>query len=164
LVSYHDNDFFKIEPGAIRAASQSLASAALVQSEKEALTILRHSPNKDGSRPDIKLTDKLKTLQTRSPTVSKTPTAAKVDQHSPLPSRKQVESDRPRPVAPPITPPAKKSLSKKMQESKPRHSPLHESKRVEGPVKRKTPPPSPSVDVKIYNSTFQIMCRNINIF
>ncbi|XP_046463298.1 DNA repair protein XRCC1-like [Daphnia pulex] len=136
------------QPGAIRAASQSLASAALAQSEKEALTILRHSPNKDGSRPDIKLTDKLKTLQTRSPTVSKTPTAAKVDQHSPLPSRKQVESDRPRPVAPPITPPAKKSLSKKMQESKPRHSPLHESKRVEGPVKRKTPPPSPSVDTQ----------------
>jgi len=110
------------------------------------MTILRHSPKKDG-RPDIKLTDKLKTLQSRSPTVSKTQTAAKAEEHLPLPSRKQVESDRPRPPVPPVTPPAKKSLSKKIEENKAKHSPLHEKKRETGQVKRKTPPPSPSVEV-----------------
>jgi hypothetical protein len=93
------------------------------------------------------LTDKLKTLQSRSPTVSKTH-VAKAEEHSPLPSRKQVESDRPRQPVPPA-PPAKKSLNKKIEESKQTRTPLHESKTEKGPIKRKTPPPSFSVDVNL---------------
>ena len=113
------------------------------------MLVLRHSPSKKDGRPDIKLTDKLKALQSRSPTVSKILAVTKAEEHSPLSSRKQVVSDRPRPPVPP-TPPAKKSLNKKIEESKPTRSPLHEPKREKGPaVKRKTPPPSSSVDVNL---------------
>ena len=74
----------KLAPGALRAASKSLAEVALAQSEQEALEILKKSPAKlDPNRPDIKLNK-----STSKPTLNK-------DDSAPLPSRKEVESDRP---------------------------------------------------------------------
>ncbi|KAI9559746.1 D repair protein XRCC1 [Daphnia sinensis] len=131
------------QPGAIRAASQSLASVALAQSEKEAMSILKQSPKKDG-RPDIKLTDKLKALQHQSPTASKTlSTSAEIQA---LPSRKLVESDRIRssvPSTPPPTKPPKRKIDEnKLKNSTPTHS------RKEETAKRKEPPSSPSPGVE----------------
>ncbi|XP_057365407.1 DNA repair protein XRCC1-like isoform X2 [Daphnia carinata] len=130
------------KPGAIRAASQSLASVALAQSEKEAVNILKQSPKKDG-RPDIKLTDKLKTLQYQSPTASKTHSTSTEIQS--LPSRKLVESDRIRSCVP-STPPPTKPSNKKLDENKLNNS-ISKHSRKEESVKRKAPPSSPSTNV-----------------
>lgn len=103
--------------GAIRAASQSLASAALAQSEREAVNILRKSPVKAADRPDIKLE-----VKSRS-----TPIASSEEK---LSSRKTVESDR---VIPPPSPiPTLADKKKKVKSS-------HKS-----PSSKKEPPPSTS--------------------
>lgn len=86
--------------GAIRAASQSLASVALQQSEREAVNILRKSPIKADGRPDIKLEVKPRSSCAVSP-----------EEMKPLSSRKTVESDRviPSPApTPTLTPKQKK--------------------------------------------------------
>jgi len=68
--------------GAIRAASQSLATVALAQSKEEAASILKPSPKKE-ERPIITLCDKVKgTSEVKS-----------LLQHQKLPSRKIVERD-----------------------------------------------------------------------
>lgn len=131
------------QPGAIRAASQSLASVALAQSEKEAMSILKQSPTKDG-RPDIKLTDKLKTLQYQNPTTSKIFSSNAEIQS--LPSRKLVESDRIRSSMPSATPPAKPS-NKKIDENKFKNATPNHSRKEES-AKRKAPPSSPSTSVE----------------
>ena len=70
------------EAGAIRAASQSLATVALAQSKEEAASILKPSPKKE-ERPIITLCDKVKgTSEVKS-----------LLQHEKLPSRKIVERD-----------------------------------------------------------------------
>ena len=137
--------FYSSERSAVRAASQSLASIALAESEQEAMNILRKTPKKEG-RPDIKLTDKLKTSQSHSPTTVKT-AFIKAEQDAMLPSRKEVESDRPKPPVTHTTPTAKPK-SKKMEE-KGRKSPASDELKKLVPVKRKTPPPSNKEDVSI---------------
>lgn len=132
------------EPGTVRAASQSLAAIALAQSEQEAINILRKTPTKKDGRPEIKLTDKLKESQSQSPTASKT-AFAKAQEQSPLPSRKEVESDRPKPPVTPTTPVAARTPIRKKEERKAKPSTPQEVKR-EAPVKRKTPPPSHQPD------------------
>ena len=72
---------FLSEAGAIRAASQSLASVALAQSKEEAANILRPSPKKQ-ERPVINLCDKVKSAA-----------EVKSFQDGKLPSRKLVETD-----------------------------------------------------------------------
>ena len=102
------------------------------------MSILRKTPQKDG-RPDIKLTEKFKMSQSQSPTMSKT--VVKAEEQPLLPSRKEVDTDRPRQVVP-RTPPARKLEEKTIKVK----SPYDGVKREEA-LKRKTSSPVHSDDV-----------------
>lgn len=96
------------EAGAIRAASQSLASVVLAQSKEEAATILKPSPKKE-ERPSINLCDKVK-----SNTEVK---SLHLDEK--LPNRKLVERDeslRPKKIEEKVISPKPKQPSRKVGE------------------------------------------------
>ena len=107
--------------GAIRAASQNLAAQT---DNKEVSRILKQQPAQQdlNGRPDIKLTDKLKTAS---------PKPQRKDSDDILPSRKVVESDRPpKPKTP--TPSIEKKPAKKVRSKSP-------ASPAAAPQKRKTP-------------------------
>ena len=123
-----------LEPGAIRAASQSLASVALAQSKEEAMNILRPSPKKE-DRPDINLCDKIKT--TASIQVSNSPVRSLIHDEK-LPSRKLVERDeslRAKKSEAQVPSPKPKLPTRKLGESDMKSPKTEQKTRKENPTK-----------------------------
>lgn len=110
-----------LEPGDLRAVSQSLAAAALKESEQEASRILKPSPKKIEERPNINLMQKLKTSAASPDARSTNKPKRKEADNSPLPRRKFVDVDNiPAPSTPVAVPSASPKVVKKEKQRVPK--------------------------------------------